>query len=166
MIDFRKNELIIVNGLQEWLAKKGYDCPVIMANQAAPIPAYPYISYTVTSILSNTKGYSVGEDGTRYKPMAQSWSFTIQSDDDVVAMNVAMEAYDWFALSGNTYLSDNRIVAQRVGNVTNRDNLISVEYEYRRGFDVEFLLMFEISKEDSETSGYINEADITHYKEV
>lgn len=166
MIDFRKNELLIVNGLQEWLAKKGYDCPVIMANQAAPIPAYPYISYTAMSVISNAKGYSIGEDGTRYKPMVQSWSFTIQADDDVVAMNVAMEAYDWFALSGNTYLSDNQIVVQRVGNVTNRDNLISVEYEYRQGFDVELLLMFKIIKEDSESAGYINAADITHDKEV
>lgn len=163
MVDFRQNEVTVTDGLQSWLKSKGFNCPVIMANQAVPTPQYPYLSYTVTTpVVSNTKGYSVAEDGTRYKPLVQIWSFTVQSGDDIEAMNIALEAYDWFALSGNTYLSDNRIVAQRVGNITNRDNLLSIEYEYRRGFDVEFLLMREISKTDSEQSGYIESAPITH----
>ena len=163
MIDFRKIETLITDGLQSWLSGKGYNCPVIMANQTVPTPRYPYLSYTVTTpVVTNTKGYSVAEDGTRYKPLVQIWSFTAQSADDIEAMNIALEAYYWFTLSSNIYLSDNGIVVQRVGNITNRDNLLSIEYEYRRGFDVEFLLMHEISKTDSEQSGYIESAPITH----
>lgn len=167
MIDYRAIEILIVENLQDYLKNKGYTCPVIMANQASPIPAYPYISYTVTTpVGSNMKGYSIAEDGTRYKPLTQTWSFTVQSDDDVEASTVALTAYDWFALIGNTLLSDNNIVAQRVESITNRDNLLTIEYEYRRGFDVEFLLMHTLDKEDCETAGYINSAVITPEMEV
>lgn len=165
MIDYRAIETLISENLQSFLQSKGYVCPVIMANQASPIPEYPYISYTVTTpVGSNMKGYSIAEDGTRYKPLTQTWSFTAQSDDDVEASTVALLAYDWFALIGNTFLSDNNVVAQRVESITNRDNLLTIEYEYRRGFDVEFLLVNEISKEDSEQAGFIEDVQI-HYEE-
>lgn len=165
MINFRKIEFVITNGLQSWLKSKGYNCPVIMANQTVPIPEYPYISYTVTTpVAADMKGYSVAEDGTRYKALTQIWSFTIQSANDEEAITIAMLAYDWFALIGNTYLSDNKIVAQRVGYISNRDNLLTIEYEYRRGFDVVFLLTHTISKADSEQAGYIESAEVN--KEV
>ena len=168
MISFRAIELSIVNGLQEWLHSKEYiHCPVIRANQTAKVPDYPYLSYTVTTpVSSDMGGYSVAEDGTRYKSVVQTWSFTAQSGDDEESMNVAMLAYDFFALTGNTYLSDNGIVAQNVGNVTNRDNLLTIEYEYRRGFDVEFSLLQTLEKEDCETAGYINTAEIKANEEV
>ena len=167
MINFRQNEILIVDSLQSWLTSKGYNCPVIMANQAIPAPPYPYLSYTVTSpVVSDTAHYSVATDGTRFKSLEQIWSFTVQSDDDTEAMNIALLAYDWFALTGNTYLSDNDIIALRVGNVTNRDNLLTIEYEYRRGFDVNFSLLHTLEKADCETAGYIEDADITPIKEV
>lgn len=167
MIKFRENEKIIVNGLQDWLASKGYKSPVVMANQTAPMPDHPYISYTITSpVVADMKGYCEADDGTRYKSLTQMWSFTAQADDDATAFEVAALAYDWFALTGNTFLSDNEIVAQRVGNITNRDNLLSIEYEYRRGFDVEFLLTHTLEKDDCETAGYIETADIKHAEEV
>lgn len=167
MIDYRAIETLIVDGLTAHLTSKGYNCPVIMANQTSPTPDYPYIAYTVTvPVAANMKGYSIAADGTRYKPIAQTWSFTAQSDDDVEAVNVAMEAYDWFALAGNTYLSDNNIIAQRVGNISNRDNLISIEYEYRQGFDVEFLLMHTLDSAECETAGFIETAQIKSEMEV
>lgn len=156
MIDYRSIETLIVDGLTAWLSQKGFNCPVIMANQTVPIPDYPYIAYTVTTpVGANMKGYSIAQDGTRYKPLTQTWSFTAQSADDVEAVNVAMLAYDWFAMIGHTYLKDNGIVAQKVQNITNRDNLLTIEYEYRRGFDVEFLLMHTLAESDCETAGYI-----------
>ena len=167
MIKYRENEILIVDGLQNYLKSKGYNCPVIMANQTAPTPPYPYIAYTViTPVSANMKGYSVANDGMRYKSLVQTWSFTAQSNDDVEAFNVTMLAYDWFALTGNTYLSDNNIVAQRVGNITSRDNLLTIEYEYRYGFDVDFLLLHTLEKADCETAGYIETADINVIEEV
>lgn len=167
MINYRQNELTVTNGLQDWLASKGFKCPVIMANQTAPTPEGDYMSYTVTSpVVSDAAHYSVAEDGTRYKSMDQIWSFTVQSADDIRAINIALLAYDWFALTGNTYLSDNGIIALNVGNITNRDNLISIEYEYRRGFDVTLSLLHTLDKADCETAGIIETADITPIKEV
>ena len=167
MIDYRETEKIIVNGLQEWLKSKGYDRPVIRSNQTAPVPDYPYLSYTITTaVMADMKGYSIAEDGTRYKPFAQVWSFTAQAESAVDSFELAMLAYDWFALTGNTYLNDNNIVVQRVGNINNRDNLITIEYENRHGFDVEFTLTHILDKTDCETAGYINSAEITPIKEV
>lgn len=167
MINFRQIELAIVNGLQSnFIDQSGnVTCPVIRANQTAPIPPYPYLSYTVTQpIVSDSKGYSTEEDGSRFKTLSQVWSITVQSNDDEEAINIAMLAYDWFAIEGNTYLSDNNVVVQRVGNVTSRDNLLSIEYEYRKGFDVYFDLSHEISQTEVEASGYIETAEIS--KEV
>lgn len=125
------------------------------------------MSYTVTSpVVSDTAHYSIAKDGTRYKSMNQIWSFTTQSADDERATNIALLAYDWFALTGDTYLSDNNIIALNVGNVTNRDNLLSIEYEYRRGFDVTLSLLHTLEKADCETAGLIETADITPIKEV
>lgn len=167
MIDYRQNELTVTNGLQDWLASKGFKCPVIMANQTAPTPEGDYMSYTVTSpVVSDAAHYSVAEDGTRYKSLNQIWSFTAQSADDVRAINIALLAYDWFALTGCTYLSDNGIIALNVGNITNRDNLISIEYEYRRGFDVTLSLLHTLDKADCESAGYIETAEIQTIKEV
>ena len=50
------------------------------------------------------------------------------------------------------YLRNNGVVAQSVTSVTNRDNILTVEYEYKNGFDVVFYLYDEtnnvISKDD------------------
>lgn len=160
-------ERAIINGLQIYLQSKNYECPVILANQTAPIPPYPYISFTITTpVGADMKGYSISDNGTRYKSLTQTWSFTVQSDDDMQALAVAMQAYDWFTLAGNTFLSDNDVVVQRVHNISNRDNLLSIEYEYRRGFDVEFLLIHTLEKADCETAGYINTAEIKPEMEV
>lgn len=162
MIDYRTIETLIVNGLQDWLTSQGYNCPVVLANQVSPIPNYPYISYTITSpLVSNDKGYCVASDGTKYKPVTQIWSFTVQSDDDVEAPTVAMQAYDWFTVTGLEYLGDNGISVQRVGNINNRDNLLTIEYEHRNGFDVTFLLINSVS----DNTGTIEEVITTANRE-
>lgn len=167
MVNSREIETIIVDGLQAYLTSRGYNCPVIMANQTAPIPDYPYISYTITTpVKANMKGYCIGKDGTRYKSLVQTWSFTAQADDDNTANQVIMEAYDYFVLAGNTYLSDNNIVAQQVYNITNRDNLLTIDYEYRRGFDVDFLLEHTLSKAVCTTAGEIDTVTLHHEVEV
>jgi hypothetical protein len=167
VIDYKEAKTLIVKGLQEWLESKGHKCPVARANQTAPMPSYPYISFTIPNpLVSSQDGYSVMDDGTRCKQMVQTWSFTVQGDDEDTVQEIALLAYDWFSLTGNTFLSDNNIVAQRVGNITNRDNLLTIEYEYRRGFDVDFLLIQKLEKADGEAAGYIETADITMNEEV
>lgn len=161
MINYRQIETDIVNGLQNYLADNNIICPVILANQTTPMPKYPYISFTVINpVKSNAKGYCIAEDQTRYKSLLQTWSFTVQSDDDLQALDVALMAYDFFADAGNIYLSDKGIVAQSVSDVTTRDNILSIEYEYRKGFDVDFLLTHTIDSGKYADAGEIDTADI------
>jgi len=162
VIDYKAKKDVIVNSLQEWLKQKGYTCPVVLANQVTPVPEYPYISFTVINpIVENRKGYSV-TGGTRFKPLSQIWSFTVQSDKNTESVEIALHAYDWFASAGLEYLGDNGIAVQRIGNINNRDNLLSIEYEYRNGFDVTFSIISTVD----DTTGVIEEAIITANREV
>lgn len=164
MIDSRNNEVIIVNGLKDYLSTDKRACEVVRQNQVAPIPEYPYVSYTVTSPVVTKGGtYSVAEDGTRYKQLDQVWSFTVQSDDQDEALNLAIEMYNFFALSGRTKLADNDIVVHNVGNVTSRDNLISIEYEHRCGLDVTFGLLHKIMNVGKDAQ---NPIETNTFKEV
>ncbi len=158
LIDIKNTESIIVAGLSEFV-----NCAVIASNQTAPAPDYPYVSYTVTTALdSNVKGFCIAADGTRYKELNQIWSFTSQSDDSIESVSNALRIKDYFDLAGNTYLSDNQIVAVKTGNIFNRDNIITINYEYRNGLDVTFRLLDVIKKEDAETAGYIETAVINN----
>lgn len=138
-----------MEGLEAYLSTEARPCKVVRQNQVAPIPDYPYVSYTVTTPVVSPKGgtYSIAPDGTRYRKLEQGWSFTVQSDDADEAMNLAIEMFDFFALSGRVKLADSGIIVNRVGGITARDNLISIEYEHRNGLDVTFGLLHKVANE-------------------
>lgn len=120
-------------------------CPVIKANQSAPAPAYPYVSFTVTTPAAENAG-TWGEyaDGIQRKPLGQVWSFTVQSDDDTQAISLAMRLYEFFDRR-NEELSDKGIIVERASSIANRDNFITIQYEHRYGMDVTFSIMREAS---------------------
>ncbi len=152
MIDFRGNEILIVNGLQKEL-----DCPVIRANQTAPIPSYPYVSYTlITPISANNGTWGNYNDAVDRIPVTQTWSFTVQSNDMTESMTMAIKACNWFQHVGRTYLEDNNLIVQQIGDITSRDSLLTIGYEYRNGFDVVFWLLDEV-KSTIESIGTIDE---------
>ena len=135
--EFRKN---IVFGLRNHLM-----IPVVRSNQTSTPPKYPYCSYTITSISNENKGtWGEYEDGIQRQPLIQKWSFTILSDDVDEALSYALRAREYFDNIGRRYLRTKKIVVYSVGNINNRDNLITIEYEYRHGFDVEFYTMSEL----------------------
>lgn len=137
MISIKNIQIVIVVNLQKELG-----IPVVLANQTEQIPPYPYVSFTVTSLVnSNAKTWAVDDDDTYFKPLSQTWSFTVQSDKAMDAPTVALQAYDWFSQVGCRFLSDNGVMVERVGNIGNRDNFLTTGYEYRCGFDVTFLTM-------------------------
>ena len=143
MIDQKQIESVIIPKLQEYLG-----CPVILANQHSPSPKYPYVSFTVANLIQTNNGtYGTETYGEFYKPVRQSWSFTVQSDNDDQCNEITLKLYDWFSLVGVTYLADNEISIERLENISNRDNLITIQYEYRRGFDVILVLMDKITHE-------------------
>lgn len=161
MYDAKAIETAIVSGLKEYVSAGGRTCEVVLANQAGPVPKYPYIAYTITTPVQYRGGtYSEAEDGTKYRPLLQTWSFTAQSDSMDESVETAMRAYDWFAVAGLTALNDADVVVSSLGNINNRDNLITIQYEYRNGFDVTFRLLHTVEMTDAERGGIIETANI------
>ena len=155
MIDYDNMRAIVCKGLKEYL-----NCPVIRSNQNETPPPYPFISYTVTRPMSENKGtYGVYEDGVKRKPVNQTWSITALSDDNSESVALAVKAREWLDCFGTTYLSDNGVIVQSVGGVTNRDNFLTTGYEDRIGFDC-FFWLFDTIESESEHDGDIEEAGI------
>lgn len=128
--------------------KKSLDIEVIRVNQNAPPPAYPYIGYTVTTLMKTNNGtYSeYVEDNIKVfrKEFQQIWSFTVYADNDLQSKEIAIRLYDYLDNIGAVDLAENGIVIQLIGDITNRDTLLTVDFEYRNGFDVTFAFMNEI----------------------
>lgn len=154
MIDQERINLLLTGKLKEVTG-----CEVVKSNIAnAPIPPYPYISFTILNTDTRKGTYSASE-GKRYIPLTQTWSFTVQGDKDNETQLVAMKAKDWLEETGRHCLSDNGIVLRSVGAITNRDTLLTVGYEYRKGFDAVLAIMNTVAGEFVETidSAEINE---------
>lgn len=150
MFDVDTFRSVIVKGLKEYLK-----IPIIRSNQTGEPPKYPYGSYTITTLASENGGtWGRYEDGKERKPFTLSLSFTIQSNNAAEAMTLTLKAHEWFDHVGRVYLNDNNIIVQSVGNVSNRDNFLTIEYEYRHGFDVVFWVLSEVT-DTAEETGYI-----------
>ena len=134
MVDIESLREVVVTGLKEYLG-----CPVIKSNQNAPAPDYPYCSYTITTVASENNGtYGEYEDGVSRKGVNTVWSITVQSDDNSESVTLANKAREWLDYVGTVYLNDNGVIVQAVTSITNRDNILTSEYEYRNGFDCFF----------------------------
>lgn len=159
LIDVDKLRQVVVSGLIEYLG-----CTVKQTNQNEKPPAYPYVSYTITTLASANNGtYEEYADGTTRKQLTQTWSITAQSNKESESVNLALKAREWLDYAGRVYLKDNGVIVQSVTNITNRDNILTVEYEYKNGFDVVFYL-FDETENNINKSGVIEEAKLT-YKE-
>lgn len=160
MIDYENMRATVCNGLRAYLG-----CPVIRSNQNESPPPYPFLSYTITTPMSENRGtYGDYEDGARRKPVTQIWSITSLSDDNSESVTLAVKAREWLDCFGTTYLSDSGVIVQSVGGITNRDNFLTAEYEYRNGFDCVFWL-YDTVENTAEEDGYIETVDtdnITH----
>ncbi len=139
MVGNKNIRTVVVTGLKEYLG-----IPVIRANQNAEPPKYPYLSYTVTITESANNGtWGEYDDGIDRIPVTQTWSITVQSDKDLECVELASKAREYLTHYGRTYLNDNNVVVAKTTNITNRDNILTIEYEYRNGFDVVFNMMNE-----------------------
>lgn len=149
MIDQIKINKTITSGLE-----KVTGCKIIKSNTTAKAPNYPYISFTILS--TDTKKGTYSGKGTRYIPVQQTWSLTVQSENDNESYDIAMKTKDWLEVAGQLFLSEAGIVVQSVGSIGNRDNLLTMNYEYRKGFDVKFSLMNIIEVQQDEVIENIN----------
>ena len=154
MIDYENMRRIIVKGLKNYLK-----CPVIRNNQDEAPPDYPFVSYTVTTLMRANNGtYGEYSDDVYRKPTVQTWSITAQSSINSESVNLISKAREWFDRAGTLYLNDNNVIVQSVGSITNRDNVLTVGYEYKNGFDVDFWLFETVEDTDTEI---IETADIS-----
>lgn len=151
---------------EDWGAYEGArPCDVIRQNQDAPKPAWPYLSYTITSPMEGRGGTYMEdpETGVLFMPITQRWSFTTQSDREPEAMRLGMLARDFMEVAGHIWLSDHGVTVQSVGNLNNRDNLISIQYEYRQGFDAVLTFLNRVDATRIEQAGAIEMAPL-HYE--
>ena len=156
MIDIDSLKEIVVSGLKEHLG-----CPVIRNNQNAEPPSYPYVSFTITSLASENNGtYEEYEDDTVRKQLKQIWSVTVQSNKESESIELALKAREWFDYSGRVYLKNNNVTVQSVTSVTNRDNILTVEYEYKNGFDVAFYVS-DLTTNNTSQSGIVENIDLS-----
>jgi hypothetical protein len=153
MIDYDGMRATVVKGLKDYL-----NCPIVRANQTEKPPKYPYVTYTITQLLGENNGrYGAYGDGKDRKMFNQTWSISALSDDNTESVTLAIKAREWLDHIGHTYLSDNNVVVQSIGSVMNRDNVISIEYEYKNGFDVVFTLFDVVDNPHTE---FIETADV------
>lgn len=144
---------IVAGGISAYTGK-----PVVFSKQNEEMPEYPYISYTITTHASGNNGtYEEYADGLKRKLVTQIWSITSNSDDYQEAVSLAEKAREWLDLIGTTILSDNNIVVQSVGDITDRSNVISIDYQYGFGFDCFFYVFDEIRPVDDYGDGVIDE---------
>ena len=155
MIDNDNIRSVVISGLKEYLG-----IPMIMSNQNNTPPNYPYASYTVITLENANNGtWGVYKDDIDRLPVKQTWSITIQSDDEDESVKYATMARDYLKHIGTCYLNDNNVIVESVTDITNRDNIISIEYEYKNGFDVVFWLMNEV-KNPIESIGKIEKLNL------
>ena len=165
MVDARKIERDIVYGLAAWLAARYKARPVALARaaEAAPVPPYPYVAYTVTTALAPRAGtYCMDGGGALYKEAAQVWSMTAASAGADEAGVVGMLLHAWLSAAGGAYLADRGIVVKAVTPVVCRDTLLSIAYEHRCGFDFTLWLIDRpgVAVEDGGGDGVIDEAPV------
>lgn len=157
MLDMKAMRATIVTGMKEYLG-----IPVIRGNQTAHAPPHPYGTCNVTTIASANNGTrQQHEDGIDRLMVRSIWSFTFLSDDYDESIMLASKAREWFEHSGRVWLSDRGITVQSTTDITNRDNILTVEYERKNGFDVVFYVYDEV-KNPSESTGYIESAEVAH----
>lgn len=153
MIDVDKVRETVVCNLKEVLG-----VPVIRSNTAGVLPKLPFCSYTIQSLLENSGGtWQRMENGVDRIPARQVWSVTVNAEKYITCAKLAILAHDFFSKSGILVLKDNGIVVENVGKITPRDTLITVDYEYRQGFDVQLGFM---NTREYDTEDVIQSAEI------
>ncbi len=158
MIDISKIRKTIATGLKNYLS-----CTVIRGNQTGEMPAFPYCVYNITTPIDSGKGtYEIYEDGTARREHSLTLSFTAHSDNYDEAVMLANKAASWLDFAGTVYLTDNDVIVRSVSNVTDRSNILTVEYDYSFGFDCFITVYDVITVDEQEDSGEIETAQINN----
>ena len=127
-------------------------CPVILSDQIAEQPEYPYCYYSVIAPRISSHAFGLRElvdtqIVQRSEPVAATMSFTFcsmnrETDEGYVygedeALELAEKAHGFFLLNAhNVKTANGDIVINNVGAVANRSDFLIEETVRRYGFDV------------------------------
>lgn len=154
MIDYAKYQPAVANGLSQYIG-----IPVIRGNQNARAPKHPYMTYTVTTLAGKNEGtWQKHDDGVDRLLVKSIWSFTSLSDDYNESVSNAIKAREWITHIGRAALSAQGITVQSATDINNRDNVLTVEYERKNGFDVVFYVYDTVEN----PTGIIETVGTTH----
>lgn len=157
MIPYEELTTVIPKGLAEHLG-----ITVIRGNQTAPAPSYPYGSYNVTTIATANSGtWQKHPDGIDRKLVRSIWSLSFLSADEDESVFLAVKARSWLEHTGRLWLAERGVTVQSVTDIHNRDNLLTVEYERKNGFDVVLYVYDEVESPDN-AYGHIEGAEFAH----
>ncbi|ALS27193.1 hypothetical protein IJ21_17920 [Paenibacillus sp. 32O-W] len=164
MIDYAAIRTAIVQRL-----KSALGISIIMGDQTGQQPAYPFVTYKMTSPYLETSPHGVesvtdisgGIKRSRKKQVELVFSFTAHAKNPDEAYQKCYEIIDYFDFSGRDALRDAGIVVVGVSNAQNRDVFLTIEYERRVGVDVRFRVV-DSSEVTEIGSGYIEKADIEY----
>lgn len=143
MIPIQDVQKILIGELEKYT-----ECTFVPSNTTKNIPPYPYVSFAVIRTETHKGTYHGREE--IYNPADVTYSITVQSDKEAQAMEIAMKIKDYCEEYGRSFLAENGIVIQKTGEIVSRDNLITIEYEYRKGLDVVLALFNHISVPEEE----------------
>lgn len=138
MIQIEEVQKLLIGELEKYTG-----CVFVPSNTTKKIPRYPYVSFA--NIRTETHKGTYHGQGEIYNPADVTYSITVQSDNEMQALEIAMKIKDYCEEVGRLLLEENGITIQRVGEIASRDNLITIEYEYRKGLDVVLALFDRIS---------------------
>ena len=144
----------IVSGLEKHIG-----CPVVLSDQIADRPEFPYCYYSVLTPRTSNHAFGLHEvagdeeQGYRHirsEPVEATMSFTfcgqnregeggsyIYGEDE--ALGLVEKGHGFFLLSGHCILVGSEdIVIRNVGSVANRSGFVVEDTVRRYGFDVRF----------------------------
>ena len=151
-------------------------CTVVPSNTTKQMPPYPYISYTLINLDTRKGTYSAHTsvkevDGEEIPvevltmPTKLKYSLTVQSESDINAFMIALQMKDFFEEAKRQELADSGAIVADVSGITPRDNMITIDYEYRKGLDVTLSLNNVLEKADTGEISNISMSDINLEKE-
>ena len=132
-------------------------CPVVLSEQIADQPVYPYCYYSVLAPRISNHAFGlrkVVEDGEGYalqrsEPVSATMSFTVcsmnrETEDSYIfgedeAMELAEKVHGFFLLNAHSiHTDDGDIVVYNVGPVSNRNGFLVEDTVRRYGVDIRF----------------------------
>ncbi|MCM3413523.1 phage neck terminator protein [Metabacillus litoralis] len=128
---------------------------IVEANQNnAPTLTVPYGIYNITSPFIKGVGtedvtYQVTEtnlEKKRTEQYKQTVSFTFYGTDNETTIDLANKVRQWFLFFGEEFIQSKNITVVSIGNIQNRTTFLVDSYEYKHGFDVQFRLSEELTK--------------------